>query len=334
MKCTDEPIQIQSRITRSTNTTVTFTGWRDPIPYRGTSFHASSIELYTISVHEVNPLNGTLDVGLGSVFKATETGSITGVDLYLESDKPKLYAIILEVKDIADNVRQARRFMLYDNSSFIEISQNGPYRVTSASTETNYKWQTHHHNISLSWKDHFVNRFYLDNQLLNAIEPDDMISGIYEQNTGLLPVSGTPNVYGIIEYTLAWSLDGKGMTKEVSVQNFLDQSFTQDFNVQDGQSYTFQVKSIDIAGNTLTDNVTVNIDRSPPHINNMWLVKDGHKTLFVHHNTDLSHMEMHFEALDSHSGIENIEWRFGVTDTGVELATGNLSVGEISNVSQ
>jgi hypothetical protein len=91
------------------------------------------------------------------------------------------------------------------------------------------------------------------------------------------------------------------------------------------------IHSIDIANNSFIENRTVHIDRSVPHINNIWLVKDGYKVLFVHHMTDLSKMQLHFEALDPHSGVRQIEWVFGNTIT--ELTSGSLIVGSFNEVS-
>ncbi|XP_053396792.1 uncharacterized protein LOC123551182 [Mercenaria mercenaria] len=328
-KCNQDPVQLQSRITRSAVTSVSFNGWEDPEPSGGSSVHASSIESYQITVNEVPPSTGNLKVDyLTNVYTNKVEFDEKNMLLNLTSDKPRLYCITLEVKDKADNVRQARQFLLYDNTSFIETRESKPFKITSASIQTKFKWQTHHHDICLSWKDHFLNRYYLDNALLNPIEPapHGLITGIYEQNSGVLPVSGTKNVNGIVKFMISWSLNGGHPTSEIVVPEFQNQSYCNDFDVKDGQTYTIAVRSIDIAGNTYKENRTVSIDRSVPHINNIWLRKDGYKTLFVHHETDLSTMQLYFEALDLHSGIRMVQWAFGITDPGTELSTGSISV--------
>ena len=122
--------------------------------------------------------------------------------LNLTSYNPHLLCITLEVKDVADNVRQCRRFILLDATTFIETHPNQPFQFTSASPETGYTWQTHHTDICLSWKEHFLNKFYFDNILFNGVEadPHGLIIGTYEQISGELSVYGTPNVHGIIKY--------------------------------------------------------------------------------------------------------------------------------------
>ncbi|XP_053392349.1 uncharacterized protein LOC128555022 [Mercenaria mercenaria] len=334
--CTQDPLQFQSRITRSAVTSIDFDGWMDPLPSGGSSIHASSIESYQVTVNEVLPSPGKLKVNyLSNVYTNKVGFDNTNMILNLTSDKPRLYCITLEVKDKADNVRQARKFLLYDNTSFIEPQEDKPFEIISASKQTSFKWQTHHHEICLSWKDHFMNRFYFENALLNPIEPapHGLITGIYEQNSGVLPVSGTSNVNGIVKFMISWSINEGHSTSEIAVPEFQNQSFCKDFNVKDGQTYSIIVRSIDIAGNTYKENRTVYIDRSIPHINNIWLNKDGYNTLFVHHKTDLSSMQLYFEALDQHSGIKMVEWAFGITDSGTELTTGSLGVGVINKKS-
>jgi hypothetical protein len=48
-------------------------------------------------------------------------------------------------------------------------------------------------------------------------------------------------------------------------------------------------------------------------------MKNGVKSLFVHNDMDLSKMNLSFDALDPHSGILNIDWTFGILDSGVIL---------------
>ncbi|XP_052788821.1 uncharacterized protein LOC128223586 [Mya arenaria] len=255
------------------------------------------------------------------------------MDLNLTADTPRLYCFTLEVKDVADNVRQCRRFVLYDNTSSIKIWKRKPFRFTSASPDTDYIWQTHHNDVCISWKDYFYNDFYIDNELLNPIEPDlhGLISGSYEQRTGEIPVSGTSNVYGIIAYDVSWSLNHGSFSEEKPVPSFTNQSFCKHLSVEDGDTYTLNVRAVDIAGNTLSDNRTVFIDRSAPLVTDIWLEKDGYEMLFVHNSTDLSKMKMTFNALDPHSGLSKIQWTFGIVDTTTELLSEHLAIRTIND---
>ncbi|XP_060562311.1 uncharacterized protein LOC132721941 [Ruditapes philippinarum] len=333
--CSYDPIQFKNRVTRSADIDIDFKGWYDPLPPGGNSIQASSIESYQITVNEVTVSTNNIQVNyLSNVYTKKVNFKEKRIPLNLTSEKPRLYCVTLEVKDVADNVKQARRFILYDNSSFIETRDDKPFYFTSASIQTNYKWQTHHHDICLSWKDHFLNRFYFENPLLKPIAPapHGLVTGIYEQNDGKLPVSGTPNVHGIIQTMVSWTLNDGSPSTEIKVPNFQTQTFCKDLKVKDGQTYTFFIRSIDIVSNTFIENRTVHIDRSVPHINNAWLVKDGNKVLLVDTMTDVSKLYLQFEALDPHSGVRQIEWAFGNTTT--ELTSGSLSVGSLREVSR
>lgn len=336
--CTSQPLHINQDdiITRSGFVQVTFTGWIDPIPLNGNTEHASGIESYLITVHEVDSSSSIQKVAARKLQEIELNNTDTSLSLNLTSNRPKLYCINLEVKDVADNVRHARRFVLYDNTSFIESRSNESFKVTSASVPTTYKWQTHHNDICLSWKGHFYNKAYLKPNFLNAIEKDTSdpaIKGVYEQTIGLLPVSGTRNVNGILGFYFSSSLNHGPFTSEEAIPDFRNQTFCKHIDVTDGQTHTFNIHAIDVMNNTYSDKRTIHIDRSVPHINNIWLIKEGYKRLFVHDGTDLSTMQLYFETLDPHSGIQMIEWTYGIADTGTELASGSIGVNAIANVS-
>jgi len=335
-KCSSEPLQLDHRISRDPINTVTFVDWSDPVPTGGTSKTASQIESFEIRVNEVPPSKGIQKVDYTTNFLSlTVNNTITEMTLNLTSDKPHLYSLTLEVKDVADNVRQCRRFILVDETTFIETHPDKPFQFTSASPDTRFSWQTHHNNICLSWKDYFFNKFYFDNELFNGVEaePHGLINGTYEQTSGELPVSGTPNVHGIVKYMVSWKLNDGSFSSEIEVPDFLNQTFCRLLPVIDGETYTFNIRPVDIVGNTYNESRTLFIDESVPQITDIWLEKDGFEQLFVHSSTDLSRMQMTFDAVDAHSGLLKIHWRFGIADTSTELISEYLSVVKPQNVS-
>lgn len=326
--CTYEPLHLETRISRTPNISLKFNGWFDPIPNGGSSKQASSIESYEIRVTEVAG-NVKLQAGTKSVFTQKVNTSTSQIILNITSTAPKLFCVMLEVKDVADNVRQARRFFLYDNSTFIETRNDKPFFISSAAESTNFKWQTHQNDICLNWKDHFYNGFYLTNKLLNKIEPDQhgLISDIYEQNKGILPVNGTINVHGIIQYTFSFSLNESPFSPLLTVPDFPSQTFCKSFSMTDGETYKLRIEAVDIVNNSCSEVRTVHIDRSAPEITNIWLVKGYNKRLYVHDETDLSTMELQFDAYDIHSGIKTVEWLMGTADDmACVLATGSIGV--------
>ena len=57
----------------------------------------------------------------------------------------------MNIADVANNSRNARRFVLYDPSSQITVDEKRPLIVSSAVAETGYSWQTPSNNASTCW---------------------------------------------------------------------------------------------------------------------------------------------------------------------------------------
>ena len=315
-----EPLIVASRITRFPEIDLSFDGWKDPIPNGANSSRASGIDMYEISVYGVS--NGTVSTNKANLaFSKKINSSTKNIRFTLSSGEPNLYCVNLAVKDIADNVQYARRFFLFDNVSRISVNAENSFTVTTASSALNFRWQTHHNNICIEWKDHFYNKWYLANSFLDKIKSNSEINGTYEQIDGILPVTGTKNIYGIIAFYFSSSLNNGQTTSEKLVPYFPKQSYCESFPLRDGQTHTLYIKAVDIMNNSYIENRTVHIDRTVPHINNIGLMKNGTKRLFVHNDIDLSKMKLSFDALDPHSGLRNIEWIFGTLDSGLVLGS-------------
>ncbi|XP_013409734.1 uncharacterized protein LOC106173226 [Lingula anatina] len=324
--CSLDPLYIDQRITKDFWMSLSFHGWFDP--YRASPDHASGVEHYEVHIHKVaDGGNGTLMVKHESTLKSITTNESIVISL---PDQPELYSILLTVKDVAGNVKQARRFVLFDNSSVVEVNKNKPITVTSANPETNYLWQVNHRPVQLNWKGHFHNTHHFHHNLLRPIRKNIGISGVYDQTTGDIPVTGTLNVHGIInfQYSFQRQLPSQSSIKTFhSVPDFTSQVLTvSEVSPRDGESYKFWIKAIDIMNNTFVDNVTVHIDSSEPEISNMWLVRDGHKQLYVHNRTDLSKMTLQFDAKDPESGLYSVKWKLGTEQYSSDIGNGSLSV--------
>lgn len=332
--CTKEPLRIDERITRSGITRITFDGWTDPIPVGGTAVHASSVETYKISVHEVVSENGTQVVSPDSVFERIVNNHDTTLTLDLSSFPSMLYCVKLEVKDFAGNTRQARRFFLFDNISEIETQSDRAFLVTSALQQTDFTWQSDSNKICLNWTDHFFNRFYTDHNYLSPIEPDteNIIAEIYDETEGDLPINGTANINGILDYWVSWSVNNGSLSQEVKVTDFQTQRFCKEFAIVNGNRYTFQVRAVDIVGNSYSENRTVFVDKTAPEFRNIWLKKNGYKVLYTHVGIDMSLLNITFEAFDIHSGLKSVAWTLGLSNMSIELANGDLDIQKASEV--
>ena len=333
--CSYDPIQLPKRITDDGNITVAFNGWLDPFPTNGRQDQASGVQHFDIAVHKMSDSGDSWRMEDGSIqskkIYANQTDK--NVACVLENE-PALYGITVTAVDIANNVKKARRIIYYDKSSKLLIDHNQKLFFDSASPDTNYTWQTNHKQICLSWIGRYYNdhNIHSSNNALKPVQQDvhGFYKDIYEQTSGVLPVKGTQNVYGIVAFYYRYKLNENTFSTKATVPDFTKQRLCKTFTPRDGQAYTIEVQSKDLKSQVLTEEKTVYIDRSAPDINNIWLVKEGHRKLYVHNSTELFKMDIEFDVQDLHSGIHSIRWTFSTTLRGAELGQGAIGVQRLN----
>ena len=302
----------------------------------GNPVHNSGIDFYTLIVNEMMESNGVLMLDTDVIFTKTVDSSTTELTLEIPTPStPKLYCISLEVKDHADNVAKARRFFLYDTSSQLSHSEDeNKFYFTTATADSDYKWQSNKTDFCVTWKDYFYNQFYLENNLLAPIEPDPHhdISGIYEQVDGLLPVSGTPSSHGIVKVTVSYSTNKGPFSAEIEVPDIESQTYCETSDLSNVDSITVRVGVVDILGNEYSENRTVSFDGTEAVLENVGLVRGGLRMLTVHHNTDLSTMDIQLDTYDPESGIRLIEWEIGGSDKEQVLDGGTMQAEYLDKV--
>ncbi|XP_060084327.1 uncharacterized protein LOC132563603 [Ylistrum balloti] len=261
------------------------------------------------------------------VTRTIDSDQPIGFEIPSDLPNPALYAVLLEVKDIANNVKQARRFVMFDNTSKILVRDDKPLYSTTATDITNNKWQTNHGDLCYSWADRYYNDKSYHLNLLQPIKPDyhGHITGIYEQISGILPVSGTANVHGITHFYFSLSSETEIISKE-NVPDFASQKICLSPTMQDGEIYRFEIEAQDIMHHTYTEHVYTHIDSSGPEIFDVGLEKDGYKLLSVHNSSDLSKMILKFNALDIHSGLYSVDWSLGTSFEASDIGNGSLGV--------
>jgi hypothetical protein len=315
-----EPLKLSIRLTKSKLITVNIEGWHDPYPMNGHQSVASGIDMFEINIYEVTQSTPpTLMRNTTTVGNYTLEPNATEVEITLPDKNPMLYVIFLEVTDRANNVRQARRFVLFDQSSVILINNIIPFKVTSASIKANLKWQINNEKLCFSWKDRFYNNGSSKNNLLRPVKLEDRIHGKYDQIDGPLSVNGTQNVNGVTGYKYTLEKNNINTALYGTVSNFLSESICLATDLKDGDIFTFILQAIDIMNHTLNDSVSVNIDTSVPEITDIWLVRDGQEQIYVHHSSDLSLMSIRFKSFDIHSGLIEVKWAFGVYENNTVL---------------
>ena len=311
--CTLDPMTLSKRLTSSRGIRVNIKGWFDPYPPNGHQSLASGIEIFEINIYEVTQSTSTtLMRGTQPMGNYTLEPNVTEVGITLPDKNPMLYSIFLEVKDRANNVRQAGRFVLFDKSSTVVKYDRKPFRVASASTQTSFKWQVNNEKLCFSWKDRFHNSESRNNNLLRPLKLEDKLQGQYDQIVGPLPVNGTQNVNGLIEFNYFLNKNNNTAVLNGKVSNFMSESVCLIAHIDDGDIFTFEIQAKDIMNHTLNDSVSVNIDTTVPEITDIWLVRGGQEQIYVHHSSDLSLMTIKFKSFDIHSGLREVKWAFGV----------------------
>lgn len=312
-----------------------FGGWSDPYPEKGSSSLASGIEAFELSVYEMESSSTVLMrdrtvIGKPVIVNSNETS----FDLYLPDKNPMVYAILLEVKDIANNVRQARRFVLYDNSSKLRHDNHKPILVTTASNTTGLLWQVNHKQLCFSWKGRFYNDEYTRYNPLLPIKQEayGAIKGHYEQIYGSLSVNGTTNINGITSFN--YSLYRNNVTKLSGIINNISSEFICLNSLKaDGDTFIFNLQASDIMNNTINDSAVVYIDRSVPEIQDVGIIdRHQHTQMYVHNSKDLSTMSIQFTAYDIHSGLKEMKWAFGMHENKTILIEEALAVTDLDKV--
>ncbi|XP_071092662.1 uncharacterized protein [Haliotis cracherodii] len=330
--CVSQPLELSTRITRTGLFHIHTTGWVDPIPKGGKSDAASGLIFTKLQVLETAHKGNSIDV-IHTPLKDLDFK----YDNTFQLDKPiqlpmkdGLYAVILEVHDKAGNIQSVRRLVLYDSSSQLMKMPTKPLQVVSASPKTGYKWQTNFGHICIDYKGRYYNDEMRVNNPLDPVSHQIEVETDYDQTAGILPISGTPNVDGIIEAKYSVSADHAAQSDWTLVPHFTNQSLCISNKLHDGQTFNISLQMTDIVNNSLVESVWVYIDSTVPDISNMWLVKDGNKQVYVHDSLDLSTMVLQFDVIDPHSGVNTVEWYLGTADSSEDLGHGVLPSGKLN----
>ncbi|XP_070572151.1 uncharacterized protein [Ptychodera flava] len=261
------------------------------------------------------------------------------------------YCVQLVVYDVTTNHNSSMRYVLFDNSSFVDVDHTGhnPLWIDSAESNTGFEWLTNigdaynHQRVLVKWPGHFRNEFHYHNGLLDRIDVSEFgIFEDYDHFTGQPPLlrsrESIPNINGIVGFKIAFGVDhegGRTLTPESlvwsDVQNFMTQESELDIPMTDGDTVTVWVRALDVMGNEANDNVTFHVDSSPPIIEDIHLTKNGVSYLAVHHSADLFEMRAMFEAYDDHSGLHTIHWTLhDMADSNQVHGNGTVAVGKPS----
>lgn len=152
-----------------------------------------------------------------------------------------------------------------------------------------------------------------------------MLADKSDQNNGQFPVEKSDHAFG--KYVVSWSLDYGSVVSEEVLPAALNDTFCKSLSIVDGQSYTFNIRPVDIEKSTYIESQKVLIDGSQPDTSFVCLNNKTTKDSCVVSITYQSPLHLQFDARDSHSGISKCVWTLGITkatnDTLLEATIAN-----------
>ncbi|XP_033111643.1 uncharacterized protein LOC117112642, partial [Anneissia japonica] len=220
-----------------------------------------------------------------------------------------VYCVVLAVGDNTENVRNARRCIIFDDQSDISIVDENPIDLAvngeTLNSQDSDVWIAGDKNIQMSWQGHFANQFHIDHSILLSIEPDnDVFNEAFDSEASPAgrPLSAIDNRNGIVKFEVGVGKDRFGgatfdsfQPEWIQLPNDLDEIFVHQLdNVHDADTFGFWVRATDVVRNTKTDFVSVHIDSTPPKFED-----------FEVGNGDV----VYFTAYDRESGIQSVHWQ-------------------------
>ncbi|XP_071084119.1 uncharacterized protein [Haliotis cracherodii] len=293
--------------------------------WSGWSDADAGVAHFVREVYELHAVGNELRVKR-QVDTTTVTSSTTSNSYTLTT--AGVYSVVLSAYDQAGNHRSARRILLYDGTSTVTTQSHKELRVTTASSATS-EWQTTSSALTVDWTNRYINTVHHNNKWLQGVASLAGVGSDFDDNEGDRRVAAINNVQGVTRFLSSYKVDHKGGSSIVSppdgdefTSQGLRQSQTIKPSVVDGDTVRFWVRAYDIKSDMKEESVTVNIDTSPPVIENLWLTRGDRLNISVHNVEEFAEMTMEWVAYDEHSGLETVSWRIVDKYQGLNIVHG------------
>ena len=210
--------------------------------------------------------------------------------------EPGVYSCILEVNDKANNSIYVRRIVVFDDTSDINVNSSNGLYISTASTETDYMWQTEYNldgvtDINVVWTDLFSNHLHDKEHFLSKIldyEPrlsDNInrhdykkILAVFDDNEGDRTLNATSHLRGIIKYEIAHEIISKpkSVPPDFGWSDISPLSETTSFQmttrtIGDGDSHQVWIRATDVTSRNHTITTIIHFDKTGPliHLSNI-----------------------------------------------------------------
>ncbi|XP_060580924.1 uncharacterized protein LOC132737608 [Ruditapes philippinarum] len=315
--CLQDALQVTDFLTQPI-VTVYWAGWTDL---------DSGIDEYEFNIYY---LENSLDDNLLrhkymlTPSRFTSTNSSATLDL----EEPGPYSVEIIVHDRAKNYKVARRIILYDNASVVDLY--GEQASVIQALENGWI-NKKSEQIEIVWPNRFRNIRHSNGGWLNGVQGNDDISRDLDDREGksIRTVDELSNINGIVRFDIARNVELDGNTDFIDFDQVPEVFFKSENMVYtdeefvDGKKLMYFIRGIDAVGEFAEDNVTVMIDLSPPVIQNLWLTKGDWVNISVHSVLELNKLIIEWEAFDFHSGIHEISWKIFDNFTKTEVVHGH-----------
>ncbi|XP_053374452.1 uncharacterized protein LOC123532684 isoform X3 [Mercenaria mercenaria] len=308
--------------------TVYWKGWTDDL-------YGSQMWMYYLELHKLVVNDATLHLTERDPVGPMDRAFVMHMgDLHTHTFTPKepgMYSILLEVRDISNNSRIARRFVLYDSVSNVELnteSLNGLH-ISSAKNHTGFKWQSmgtegENTTITVDWTGYFKNKAHEDGFYNNEIQrfkpqfedlEDDgilftrkFVDPKLDDDQGKRRLNAIPNIHGIVQFEYQYTRDvvSKQPGENWTVVHPLSESTTIIEQMSSGDQIKVWVRARDILNNTNIASTMVTTDFSPPSVSSI----DDNTTTYMVLNTKDGPFNyssrLHLTASDTESGVREL----------------------------
>ncbi|XP_053374459.1 uncharacterized protein LOC128547004 [Mercenaria mercenaria] len=292
--------------------------------------------MYYLELHKLVVKDATQElternpIGPMATAEVNHMGDVVHSHTFIPKE-PGMYSCLMEVRDISNNSRITRRFVLYDNVSDVELNKDSPYglHISSAQNHTEFKWQStgkegENTPIIVDWTGYFMNKAHEDGFYNNGIQ---RFKPQFEnlENDGILfsrkfvdskldddesertrdPI---PNIHGIVQFEYQYTRDvvSKQPGENWTVVFPLSESTTIIEQMSSGDQIKVWIRARDILNNTKIDSTMVTTDFSPPSVSSI----DDNTTTYMVLNTKDGPFNyssrLHLTASDTESGVREL----------------------------
>ena len=272
----------------------------------------------------MNPVGADLDYNPGSRLCITiiKNAKMPSDDVTFGLPGEGLWTLLLQAFDKANNVKAARRLVLYHKDPSIKVGPVKKTLVLSAGNQGKpFKsgdalWATSNTQLKATWVGVFSDLAtgkWLGKIRDHGVGSLEHVERSYDEPiTSAIRREGTPNLRGITKFMWSVTSATAGAATLPSGGGYTDTKLLEDVTLTtklpEGHVLKFKVQAHNIYKRTAIDEVDFLVDTTPPDVKIIGLSRDGKDGLQLHGLADMTGIQFKFNAGDVQSGLQKLEW--------------------------